>query len=119
MALTRKQVEMKKAIIKKLIASKMKKVSKKKKIRQNLDNLTIIVTNAAGVPRDTTGWTATLTRGTTTRTANFDDTGVAVFKIATLTEFAYTLRVRNEDGELQGSAKSVPANIEAYVLRLV
>ncbi|MDF2723613.1 MAG: hypothetical protein K0Q59_3288 [Paenibacillus sp.] len=119
--LTKKQVLIKKAmLLKKLRANAVKRaaaVKKKRRIRQTLDRFHVIATNLNNIPRDTTGWTATLTRGTTTITAPFDDFGVARFNtITTLTNFAYVLRIRNADGEQQ-TQKSVPADLEVFVAR--
>ncbi|NMO94368.1 hypothetical protein [Paenibacillus lemnae] len=92
-------------------------VRRRRRIRQTLDRFVVIATNNNDVPRTTTGWTATLTRGTTTITANFDDFGVARFDtISTLTTVSYVLRIRNADGELQVT-RNVPADREVYVAR--
>ena len=90
----------------------------KKKIKQTLERFHVIATNANGIPLDTPGWTATLTRVGTTRTADFDDFGVARFNINTLTTVSYTLRVRNADGEQQAQ-RAVPADLEVIVVRIV
>lgn len=88
---------------------------KRRRIRQVLDRFVVIATNTANVPRDTSGWTATLTRGTTTVTASFDDFGVARFAtIPTLTTVSYVLRIRNEDGDLLVT-RNVPADREVYI----
>ncbi|WP_248925976.1 hypothetical protein [Paenibacillus hamazuiensis] len=107
-----------KALIKKVLMKKVRKVVKKKKrALQTLGNLHIIVTNNNGVPRETTNWTATVTRPGVTMTANFDDFGVARFNIATLTTVSYTLRVRNANGDLVAT-RLIPEDVEAYVVRI-
>ncbi|WP_207952945.1 hypothetical protein [Paenibacillus agricola] len=106
---------MKRALmVKKLKASALKK---KKRIRQTFDRLHVIATNLSNAARDTTGWTATLTRGTTTIRADFDEFGVARFgTISTLTTVSYVLRIRNADGDLLAT-RNVPADIEVFVAR--
>ena len=88
---------------------------RKRRIRQTLDRFVVVATNTANVPRDTSGWTATLTRGTSTFNASFDDFGVARFEtIPTLTTVSYVLRIRNEDGDLLVT-RNVPADREIYI----
>ncbi|WP_159883189.1 hypothetical protein [Paenibacillus puerhi] len=94
----------------------------RRRVRQVFDRFHVVVTNSAGIPRDTTGWTAVMTRtGGTTQTANFDEFGVARFtNLVAPTNFSYTLRVRNADGDLvSGTPKSVPADLEVVVVRIV
>jgi len=92
--------------------------NQRRKIKQVLPNFTVIATDLNNIPRQTTGWTATLSRpGTADITANFDEFGVAVFTtIATLTTVSYTLRVRNADNTLLAT-RSVPADREVFVVR--
>lgn len=110
-------------MVKKPMALPKKKMTavkpKRKKAKQTLTRFHVIVTNANGIPVDTPGWTAVLTRtGSPTLTANFDDTGVARFDtLTTLTTVSRTLRVRNADGD-QVAQKFVPADIEAIVVRM-
>jgi hypothetical protein len=90
---------------------------KRPRIRQVLDRFHVIATNLNNIPRETTGWTAALTRGTTTTTAAFDEFGVARFPtISTLTTVSYVLRIRNADGDLLVT-RSVPADLEVFVAR--
>ncbi|MDF2859378.1 MAG: hypothetical protein K0Q87_5229 [Neobacillus sp.] len=103
-------------LIRKLRASALKK-KKRIRIRQILDRFHVIATNLNNIPRETTGWTAALTRGATTTTANFDEFGVARFPtIATLTTVSFVLRIRNADGDLLVT-RSVPADLEVFVAR--
>ncbi len=116
MAISKEKVKLLQARIRKAIA--VKKPARRRRIRQTLNNFTVIVTNAAGVPRDTTGWTAVLSRvGSQPRTVQFDDFGVAQFNITTLTTVSYTLRVRDGENVLQAQ-RNVPADVQAYVVRL-
>jgi hypothetical protein len=104
-------------MLKKAKAAKAAAVRKRRRIRQTLDRFVVIATNLSNAPRSTSGWTATLTRGTTTVTADFDDFGVARFPtINTLTTVSYVLRIRNADGELQNTS-NVPADREVAVAR--
>ncbi len=103
-------------LLRKLRASALKK-RKRIRIRQTLERFHVIATNLNNIPRDTTGWTANLTRGGVTTTANFDDFGVARFPtINTLTTVSYVLRIRNADGDLLAT-RSVPADLEVFVAR--
>ncbi|CAG7644477.1 hypothetical protein ACFQI7_09830 [Paenibacillus allorhizosphaerae] len=114
------------AIVKKKTVTKkpVKKIGvtapkvRRRRIRQTLDRFHVIAVNANLVPVTTTGWTAVLTRGDTTETANFDSFGVARFNnLTTLTNVSYTLRVRNADG-VQRAQRSVPADLEAIVIQV-
>lgn len=94
-----------------------KPVAKRRRVKQTFNNLVVLATNFNGVPKDTTDFTATLTRGSSTFNAFFDDTGVAIFfDVSTLTEFSYVLRIRNEDNT-QVFQGTVPANREFFVAR--
>ena len=113
---SRKKAMMIKKVMKmrKLKASALKK---KRRIRQTLERFHVIATNLNNAPRDTSGWTAALTRNNVTTTADFDDFGVARFPtINTLTTVTYVLRIRNADGELQAQ-RSVPPDREVFVAR--
>ncbi|WP_410511926.1 hypothetical protein PaeBR_18015 [Paenibacillus sp. BR2-3] len=104
-----------------LMAKKVKAAAprKRRRIRQTLDRFIVLATNLAAtpVPRDTTGWSASLTTGGTTVTADFDDFGVVRFPtISTLTTVSYTLRIRNAE-DVVLVTRTVPADREFYVAR--
>ncbi|WP_148927185.1 hypothetical protein [Paenibacillus methanolicus] len=118
-SLTKKVV--KKAAVKAVKKSAVKKPAarKKRRIRQTLERFHVIAVQqtTTNLPYDTPGWTATLTRGTITLTAEFDDFGVARFNnIPTLTTVGYTLRIFDEANN-QLTQKSVPSGLEVYVAR--
>ncbi|WP_052098330.1 hypothetical protein [Paenibacillus stellifer] len=105
--------------VKKPSASRAKAVAprRRRRIRQTLDRFVVIATNLNSVPRDTSGWTAELSRNNTTITADFDDFGVARFtSISTLTTVSYILRIRDDNGTVL-TTRTVPANREVYVAR--
>ncbi|WP_310832525.1 hypothetical protein [Paenibacillus pedocola] len=108
----------KKALLAKktLLAKKAKLVARKKRrVKQSFFNFVVLAVNFNNRPKDTTDFTAVLTRGSQTYTAFFDETGVAIFyDIRVLTKFQYTLRINNEDNQevFQGT---VPANREFYI----
>lgn len=90
---------------------------KKRRIRQTFDRFVVLATDLNNVPKESAGWIAALTRGTTTTTAPFDDFGVARFPtITTLTTVSYVLRIRDADGN-QLTLKNVPADREFFVAR--
>ena len=90
---------------------------KKRRIRQTLDRFIVVATNLSNVPKDSTGWTASLTTGATTVTADFDDFGVVRFPtISTLTTVSYILRIRNANGDVLVT-RNIPADREFYVAR--
>lgn len=92
---------------------------KRRRIRQTLNRFHVFAVNAnaGNSPKSTSGWTAVLTRNGTTLTAQFDDFGAARFDtLNTLTNFSYTLRIRNADNE-QLFQSNVPADREFYVAR--
>lgn len=102
-----------------LMASKLRASAtpKKRRIRQTLDRFVVVATNLNNVPKDSSGWTASLTTGTTTITADFDDFGVVRFPtIATLTTVSYILRIRDANGVVLTN-KTIPADREFYVAR--
>ncbi|MBY0008900.1 hypothetical protein [Paenibacillus typhae] len=108
----------KKALLarKALLAKKVRLVAgKKRKVKQTFFYFVVLAVNFNNRPKSTTDFTATLTRGSQTYNATFDDTGVAVFyDIRTLTNFSYVLRINNEDNE-QVFQGTVPANREFYI----
>ena len=114
-----KALMLKKALLlRKAKAAATKK--KRRRIRQTLNRFHVFAVNAntGSSPKSTSGWTAVLTReGTTPLTANFDDFGAARFdNLNTLTNFSYTLRIRNADNE-QLFQSNVPADREFFVAR--
>ncbi|ASA23241.1 hypothetical protein [Paenibacillus donghaensis] len=106
-----------------LLSSKLRSAAaprKRRRIRQTLDRFIVVAVNANSTnsPKDTSGWTATLTPETGAPiTADFDDFGVARFTtISTLTDVSYTLRIRNANNMVLVT-RAVPANREFYVAR--
>ncbi|MEK5236270.1 hypothetical protein NST99_11335 [Paenibacillus sp. FSL L8-0470] len=97
--------------------AKASAVKKKRRIRQSLDRFIVIATNLSNAPRDTSGWTASLTNAGVTTTADFDDFGVARFPtITTLTTVPYLLRIRDANGNSVVS-RNVPADREFFIAR--
>ncbi len=91
---------------------------KRRRVRQTLDRLIVIVTTQGGNPRNTSGWTATLTGGPSPVTAEFDDFGVVRFPtISTLTEIEYLLRVRDANNNTVAN-RTIPANREYFIVRI-
>ncbi|UQZ35971.1 hypothetical protein C2I18_22010 [Paenibacillus sp. PK3_47] len=115
-ALMVKKMNAAKAAAKKKPLAK-KPAARRRRVRQTFNNLVVLATNFNGVPKETTDFTATLTRGSDTFTAFFDDTGVAVFnQVSTLTDVSYVLRIRN-DNNVQVFQGTVPPNREFFVAR--
>ncbi|THF72998.1 hypothetical protein [Cohnella fermenti] len=79
--------------------------------------LSIVWVQQNGVPYDTTGFIATLTRNNSVvATAAFDENGVARFSnVRVLTSRAYTLRTFDSDGILYRT-RSIPAGVQAYAV---
>jgi hypothetical protein len=82
-----------------------------------LSRLTVVWVQSNGVPFDTTGFFARLSRGTTlVQTASFDRFGVVRFsRVDTLTQVAYTIRVFNANGTLFRT-RSIPAGVETFAI---
>lgn len=117
--MARKALLAKKALMaKKANARVVKKVVRqRRRVKQTFDRFVVLATSLGNVNKDTTGWTASLTTGAVTVTTDFDDFGVARFPtITTLTTVSYTLRIRDEAGNLL-TTKSVSANREFFVAR--
>ncbi|SDK93054.1 hypothetical protein [Paenibacillus jilunlii] len=117
----KKAVMAKKALLAKkaMMARKAnaKPVRRRRRIRQTFDRFVVLATDLNNVPKDSTGWTASLTSGSTTVTADFDEFGVVRFPtISTLTTVSYLLRIRDAAGN-QLTQKNIPANREFYVAR--
>ncbi|MFD0673977.1 hypothetical protein [Cohnella sp. GCM10027633] len=79
--------------------------------------LTVLWVQSSGVPFDTTGFFARLSRGSTlVSTASFDRFGVARFNnIRTLTTVSYTLRLFNANGVLFRT-RTIPAGVETFAI---
>jgi hypothetical protein len=79
--------------------------------------LTVVWVQNNGVPFDTTGFFARLSRGNTlVSTASFDRFGVVRFNnIGTLTNVAYTLRVFSNNGVLFRT-RTIPAGVETFAI---
>lgn len=96
-------------------------VPKKLKARQNpiLNRFTAVWVQSNGVPFDTTGFFATLTRtntGQLVSTRSFDPFGVVRFgNIRTLTRFTYTLRTFDSNGVLFRT-RVIPPGVEAFAI---
>ena len=82
-----------------------------------LSRLTVVWVQFNGVPFNTTGFFARLTRGgVLVSTASFDSFGVVRFNnIATPTNVSYTLRVFSARGVLFRT-RTLPAGIEAFAI---
>lgn len=92
-------------------------VRKRRRIRQTLDRFIVVATNLNNIPKDSSGWTASLTGGGNTVTADFDDFGVVRFPtISTLTTISYILRIRDANNNVLAT-RTVPADREFYVAR--
>ncbi|WP_379133862.1 hypothetical protein [Paenibacillus sp. sgz500958] len=89
---------------------------KKRRIRQTFDRLVVLAVSTNNVPKDSTGWTATLTRNNNlVATASFDEFGAVRFPtISTLTTVSYVLRIRDADNNLL-TTKNIPSDREFYV----
>ncbi|WP_027094509.1 hypothetical protein [Cohnella thermotolerans] len=92
---------------------------RKPKARQTptFTRLTVVWVQNNGVPFDTTGFFATLTRsGQVVSTASFDSFGVVRFaNVSTLTQVSYTLRVFNSDGTLFRT-RTIPNGVETFAI---
>jgi len=101
-----------------LMAGKLRSAAapKKRRIRQTFDRLVVLAVSTNNVPKESEGWTATLTRNNATvATASFDEFGAVRFPtISTLTTVSYVLRIRNADGNLLAQ-RNIPADREFYV----
>lgn len=99
-----------------IIRTKVSKVTRS----QNgpiLRRLTVVWVQNNGVPFDTTGFFARLSRGNTVvSTAGFDNFGVVRFSnIRTLTNVTYTIRTFNDNGVLFRT-RTIPAGVETYAI---
>lgn len=117
----KKAIMAKKALLAKkaMMARKAKAapVRRRRRTRQTFDRFVVLATSLGNVPKDSTGWTASLTSGATTVTTDFDDFGVARFPtITTLTTVPYILRIRDDAGNLL-TTKNIPPNREFFVAR--
>jgi hypothetical protein len=81
------------------------------------NRLTVVWVQNNGVPFDTTGFTARLSRGNTlVATASFDRFGVVRFnRIGVLTNVAYTLRLFSRNGTLFRT-RTIPAGVETFAV---
>jgi len=79
--------------------------------------LTVVWVQGNGVPFDTTGFFARLSRGNQlVSTAGFDRFGVVRFNnIPTLTRVSYTLRVFSANGVLFRT-RTIPAGVETFAI---
>ncbi|QMV41043.1 hypothetical protein [Cohnella cholangitidis] len=79
--------------------------------------LTVVWVQNNGVPFDTTGFFARLSRGSTlVSTARFDRFGVVRFNnIRTLTNVPFTLRLFNNNGILFRT-RTIPAGVEVFAV---
>ena len=81
------------------------------------NRLTVVWVQVNGVPFDTTGFFARLSRGNRlVSTASFDRFGVVRFNnIGTLTRVPYTLRVFSSNGVLFRT-RNIPAGVETFAI---
>jgi len=82
-----------------------------------LSRLTVVWVQSNGVPFDTTGFFARLSRGSTlVQTASFDRFGVVRFnRVRTLTKVAFTIRVFSANGTLFRT-RTIPAGVETFAI---
>lgn len=82
-----------------------------------LSRLTVVWVQNTGIPFDTTGFFARLSRGSTlVSSARFDRYGVVRFSnINTLTNFTYTVRVFSSNGTLFRT-RTIPAGVETFAI---
>ncbi|BBI35279.1 hypothetical protein [Cohnella abietis] len=96
-----------------------RKIAGTRNINNNptFNRLTVVWVQRNGVPFDTTGFFARLSRGNTlVSTASFDRFGVVVFNnIRTLTNVSYTLRVFSNNGVLFRT-RTIPAGVETFAI---
>lgn len=96
-----------------------KNVSRTGRIGNNptFSRLTVVWVQNNGVPFDTTGFFARLSRGQTlVSTANFDRFGVVRFNnVNTLTNVTYTLRVFSSNGVLFRT-RTIPAGVQTFAI---
>ncbi|HUC92824.1 MAG TPA: hypothetical protein VMS09_12490 [Paenibacillus sp.] len=92
-------------------------VNRKSSSAPIFNRLTVVWVQQNGVPFDTTGFFARLSRGNRlAATASFDRFGVVRFNtIETLTEVGYTLRLFSRDGRLF-RVRLIPAGVETYAV---
>ncbi|QJD84335.1 hypothetical protein [Cohnella herbarum] len=85
--------------------------------RPTFHRLTVVWVQNNGVPFDTTGFFARLSRGNVlVSTAHFDRFGVVRFNnIGTLTNVAFTLRVFNRNGVLFRT-RTIPAGVQTFAI---
>jgi hypothetical protein len=81
------------------------------------DRLTVVWVQNNGVPFDTTGFFARLSRGNIlVSAANFDRFGVVRFgNIRTLTNVAFTIRVFSRNGTLFRT-RTIPAGVQTFAI---
>ncbi len=81
------------------------------------NRLTVVWVQNSGVPFNTTGFFASLTRGNRLiSTANFDPFGVVRFNnVPTLTNVSFTLRVFSSNGILFRT-RFIPAGVETFAI---
>lgn len=78
--------------------------------------LTVVWVQINGVPFNTTGFFARLSRGgVLVDTARFDRNGVVRFNVATLTRVTFTLRVFSASGILFRT-RIIPAGVETFAI---
>ncbi|WP_239618471.1 hypothetical protein [Cohnella mopanensis] len=84
---------------------------------KTFDRLTVVWVQNNGVPFDTTGFFARLSRGNVlVSSANFDRFGVVRFgNIRTLTNVSYTLRVFSRNGTLFRTRR-IPAGVQTFAV---
>lgn len=97
---------------------RVKKTSRSQGTNQpTFNRLTVVWVQNNGVPFDTTGFFARLSRGNTlVSTASFDRFGVVRFNnIRTLTNVSYTLRVFSRNGALFRT-RTIPAGVQTFAI---
>lgn len=100
-----------------IIRSKISSSSRGTSNDPTFSRLTVVWVQNNGVPFNTSGFFARLSRGNIlVSTANFDRFGVVRFNnIDTLTNFTYTLRLFNSNGILFRT-RIIPAGVETFAV---
>ncbi len=100
-----------------IVRTKVSKLSRTVRNGPILNRLTVVWVQNSGVPFDTTGFFARLSRGNRiVSTASFDRFGVVRFNnIDTLTNVSYTLRVFSSNGTLF-RIRTIPAGVETFAI---
>lgn len=100
-----------------IVRTKVSNLSRNVRNGPTFNRLTIVWVQNNGVPFNTTGFFARLSRGNTiVSTASFDRFGVVRFNnVGTLTNVSYTLRLFNNNGVLFRT-RFIPAGVQTFAV---